>query len=191
VFALKFLCVGVCLDPIAEDRRVSEQVEALERVLSNTNTFWANAYHRGTVVLLLDRTQHTGEAIDGCRKALTTMFSMMLSRNPFPKFFGQLLEIFRTSQHIHRQIELNLIAGANFALAWVQKWLSKLDFNTISQGLPPPQRSKAVPTQVHMDAMLEPARRMITKLLEADGGFFREYHYLNPLMVDLADQLPV
>jgi hypothetical protein len=115
----------------------------------------------------------------------------MLPRNPFLENFGQLFEIFKISQHIHRLIELNLIAGANFALAWVRKWHSKLNFNTISQGLPPPQRSRAVPTQVHMDATLEPARRMITKLLEADGGFFREYHYLNPLMVDLADQLPV
>jgi hypothetical protein len=40
--------------------------------------------------------------------------------------------------------------------------------------------------QVHMDATLDPARRMITKLLKADAGFFREYHYLNPLMVDPA-----
>jgi hypothetical protein len=85
------------------------------------------------------------------------------------------LEIFRTSQRIHRVIELNLIACANFALAWVRKWHSKINFNTIS-----PE-----------DATLEPARRMITKLLDADVGFFREYHYLNPLMVDPADQLPV
>jgi hypothetical protein len=35
-----------------------------------------------------------------------------------------------------------------------------------------------------MDATLEPTRKMITKLLEADADFFREYHYLNPCMVD-------
>jgi hypothetical protein len=40
-----------------------------------------------------------------------------------------------------------------------------------------------------MDATLEPARRMITKLLEADANFFYEYHYLNPLMVDSSDQV--
>jgi hypothetical protein len=40
-----------------------------------------------------------------------------------------------------------------------------------------------------MDATLEPARRMITKLLEADASFFREYHYLNALMVDTSDQV--
>jgi hypothetical protein len=40
-----------------------------------------------------------------------------------------------------------------------------------------------------MDSTLEPARRMIAKLLEANVGFFREYHYLNPLMVDSADQV--
>jgi hypothetical protein len=100
------------------------------------------------------------------------MFSAMLPKNPLLENFGQLLEVFKTSQRIHQLIELNLVAGANFALGWVQKWHSKLNFNTISWGLPPPQRSRAIPMRVHLDAMLEPARRMITKLLEADAGFF-------------------
>jgi hypothetical protein len=145
-FALTLLSVGVCLDHVAEDRRVSEWVEALERVSSDTNTFWANAHHRGVVVLLQDRTQHIGESIDGCRKALTMMFSMMLPRNPFPENFGQLLEIFITSQRIHRLIELNLIVGTNFALPWVRKWHSKLNLNTISQvkGMCPRGNNKVV-----------------------------------------------
>jgi hypothetical protein len=29
-------------------------------------------------------------------------------------------------------IELNLIAGANFALAWVRKWHPQLNFNNMS-----------------------------------------------------------
>jgi hypothetical protein len=119
------------------------------------------------------------------------MFSVMLPRNPFPKNSSQLLKVFKMRQRIHLLIELSLVAGANFDLGWVRKWHSKLNFNTISQGLPPPQRSRAVPMQVHMDATLEPARRMITKLLEADAGFFREYHYLNSLLVDPSDQVPL
>jgi hypothetical protein len=39
-----------------------------------------------------------------------------------------------------------------------------------------------------MDAMLQPARRIIARLLEADANFFREYHYLNPLRIDDLDQ---
>jgi hypothetical protein len=39
-----------------------------------------------------------------------------------------------------------------------------------------------------MDAMLEPARRIIGRLLEADACFFHEYHYLNPLCIDDSDQ---
>jgi hypothetical protein len=93
-------------------------------------------------------------------------------REPFSREFGQLLEVFKTIQRIHCRIELNLVVGANYALGWVQKWHSKLNFNTMSRDLPPPQRSRAVPMQVHMDATLEPARMMITKLLEADTGFF-------------------
>jgi hypothetical protein len=34
---------GVCLDHVAEDRRVSKRAVALERVSSDTNTFWADA----------------------------------------------------------------------------------------------------------------------------------------------------
>jgi hypothetical protein len=106
------------------------------------------------------------------------MFSVMLPRNPLPENFGQLLKVFKTSRRIHRLMELNLFVGANFALDWVRKWHSKLNFNTISRGLPPPQRSRSTVLRVHMDATLEPARRMIAKLLEADAGFFREDHYL-------------
>jgi hypothetical protein len=40
-----------------------------------------------------------------------------------------------------------------------------------------------------MDVILQPARRMTVKLLEADANFFREYHYLNPLLVDSSDQV--
>jgi hypothetical protein len=38
-----------------------------------------------------------------------------------------------------------------------------------------------------MDAMLQPARRMIAKLIEANVAFFREYHY--PLLADSSDQV--
>jgi hypothetical protein len=42
--------------------------------------------------------------------------------------------------------------------------------------------------RVHMDATLQPARRIIARLLEADASFFLKYHYLNPLCVDDSDQ---
>jgi hypothetical protein len=38
-------------------------------------------------VLLQDHAQHIGEAVDGYRKALTTMHSVMLPRNPLPRTF--------------------------------------------------------------------------------------------------------
>jgi hypothetical protein len=177
------------LDPAAEDHQVSERVAALERVSLDTNTFWVDAHRRSAIVLLHDYVQHVGESVDGCRKTFTTMYSVMLPRNPPPENFGQLLEVFRTSRRIHRMIELNLVAGAYFALGWVRKWHPKLNFSTMSLGLPPPQRTRSVALRVHMDAMLQPVRRMITKLLEANVVFFREYHYLNPLLVDSSDQV--
>jgi hypothetical protein len=81
------------------------------------------------------------------------------------------------------------VAGANFALGWVQKWHPRLNFVTMSLGLPSSQRFRTVALQIHMDATLQPAQRMIARLLEADASFFREYHYLNPLRVDPSDQV--
>jgi hypothetical protein len=39
-----------------------------------------------------------------------------------------------------------------------------------------------------MDATLQPARRIISRLLKEDARFFHEHHYLNPLNVDDSDQ---
>jgi hypothetical protein len=84
-------------------------------------------------------------------------------------------------------IELNLIVGANFALSWVRKRHPQLNFNTISQGIPP-QRLRMVLMQAHMDTTIEPARRIIAWLLEADTQLFRERHYLDPLLAGPVDQ---
>jgi hypothetical protein len=135
-------------------------------------------------VLLQDRAQHIGEAVDGCRRSLTTMHSVMLPRNPLPGTFPQLLDVFRSSQRIHRLIELNLVAGANFALGWTHKWHPRLNYSSMSLNLPP----GGAMLRVHMDATLQPARRLIARLLQQDATFYREHHYLDPLGVDDSDQ---
>jgi hypothetical protein len=53
------------------------------------------------VVRLQDHAQHIAEPVEGCRRALTTMFSVMLPRNPFPASFRELLDVFKSSQRIH------------------------------------------------------------------------------------------
>jgi hypothetical protein len=105
-----------CLHPADEDRRVAERIADLERVSKDTNSLWADPRRRSAVVLLQDRAQHIGEAVNGCQRSLTTMYSIMLPRNSPPKNFKQLLDAFRSSQRIHRLIELNLVACANFSL---------------------------------------------------------------------------
>jgi hypothetical protein len=111
------------------------------------------------------------------------MHSMMLPRNPLPGTFPQPLAIFRSTQRIHRLIELNLVAGANFALGWTRKWHPRLNFISMSLSLP----SGGAQLRVHMDATLQPARRLIARLLQEDAAFFREHHYLDPLGVDDSD----
>jgi hypothetical protein len=179
---------GICLNPVDENRRVLERLEALERTFLNSGTFWIDPQRRSAIILLQDRVQHVGESIDGCKKSLITMFSAMISWNPPSENFGQLLDVFRMSHRIHRLIELNLVAGANFALGWIQKWHPRLNFVTMSLSLPSTQSSRSVALRVHMDATLQPTRRIIARLLETDANFFREYHYLNPLRVDQSDQ---
>jgi hypothetical protein len=169
------------LDTVAEDHRVNKRITALEWVSVNTNTFWSNVRRRQAVVRLQDHAQHIKEVVQGCQRALTTMFLVILPRILFPKNFRQLLSTFRTSEHIHRLIRLNHLAGANFALAWIQKWKPQTDFETISRGFPP-HRSKRVLMRAHVDATLEPAKRMISRVLEADASFVQEQHYLDPLL---------
>jgi hypothetical protein len=133
--------------------------------------------------LLQDCAQHIGESVDGCRQALTTMHSIMLPRNPLPTTFPLLLDTFRSSHRVHRLIELNLVAGANFALGWIRKWHPRLNYITMSLSLAPGGAS----LRIHMENTLQSARRLVARLLEADAAFFREYHYLDPLGVDDSD----
>jgi hypothetical protein len=157
---------------------------ALERSSEGVESFWSDPRRRRAIVLLQDRAQHIGEAADGCQRSLTTMYSVMLPRNPLPGTFPQLLDAFRSSQQIHRLIELNLVAGANFALGWTRKWHPRLNYSYMSLGLPP----GGAMLRVHMDATLQPTRRLIARLLQDDAVFFREHHYLDPLGVDDSDQ---
>jgi hypothetical protein len=55
--------------------------------LIDTNTFWIDPRCRNAIVLLQDHAQHIGEAVDGCRKSLTTMYSVVFPHNPLPENF--------------------------------------------------------------------------------------------------------
>jgi hypothetical protein len=90
-----FTCtVGTCLDLVGESRRVSERIAALQKAAQGTESLWSNLHRYRTIVLLQDHAQHIGEAIDGCRMSLTTMYSIMLHHNAMPRDFRQLLETF-------------------------------------------------------------------------------------------------
>jgi hypothetical protein len=111
------------------------------------------------------------------------MHSVMLPRNPLPKSFPLLLDAFRSNQRIHRLIKLNLVTGANFALGWMRKWHPRLNYSSMSLSYP----SGGASLRVHLENTLQPARRIIARLLREDAAFFREYHYLDPLGVDDSD----
>jgi hypothetical protein len=134
---ISFAIIGTCLDFAAEDHRVTERNAALEKMSAGIETLWSDPRCRSAIVLLQDRAQHIGESVDGSRRALTTLHSVMLPRNPLPASFPLLLETFRSSQRIHRLIELNLVAGANFSLGWIRKWHPRLNYSSMSLSLAP------------------------------------------------------
>jgi hypothetical protein len=86
------------LDFVGEARRVSERTADLEKASEGVDSLWSDPRRRRAIVLLQDRAQHIGEAIDGCQRSLTTMYSVMLPHNPLPGKFPQLLDAFRSSQ---------------------------------------------------------------------------------------------
>jgi hypothetical protein len=180
-----FAILGTCLDYAAEARRVAEQNAALEKTSEGIDSLWSDPRRRSAIVLLQNRAQHIRESVDGCRRALVTMHSVMLPRNPLPGSFPLLLNISRSSQRIHRLIELNLVAGANFALGWMRKWHPRLNYSSMSLSYP----SGGASLRVHLENTLQPARRIIARLLREDVAFFREYHYLDPLGIDDSDNL--
>jgi hypothetical protein len=178
-----FVILGTCLDCAAEARRVAERNAALEKTSEGIDSLWSDPRRRSAIILLQDRAQHIGESVDGCRRALITMHSVMLPRSPLPGSFPLLLDAFRSSQHIHQLIELNLVAGANFTLGWMRKWHPRLNYSSMSLSYP----SGGANLRVHLENTLQPARRIIAKLLREDAAFFHEYHYLVPLGVDDSD----
>jgi hypothetical protein len=89
------------------------------------------------------------------------MYSVMLPRNPLPGSFPLLLDTFRSSQRIHWLIELNLVASANFALGRIRKWHPRLNYSSMSLSYPPGGAN----LRVHLEATLQPARRIIARLL--------------------------
>jgi hypothetical protein len=135
-FVISFVLLGTCLDFAAEARRVAERNTALEKMSEGIESLWSDPRRRRAIVLLQDRAQHIGELVDGCRRALITMHSVIFPRNPLPGSFPLLLDAFRSSQHIHRLIELNLVAGANFALGWMRKWHPRLNYSSMSLSYP-------------------------------------------------------
>jgi hypothetical protein len=147
-----FVVPGTFLDFVSEARRVSERIAALERASEGIDSLWSDPRCHRAIVLLQDRAQHIREAVDGCRRSLTTMYSVMLPRNPLPGSFPLLLDAFRSSQRIHRPIELNLVAGANFALGWTRKWHPRLNYSSMSLIYPPGGAS----LRVHLEATFNP-----------------------------------
>jgi hypothetical protein len=87
---------GNCLHPADENRRVAEQIAALEKVSKDASSLWGDPRCHSVVVLLQDRAQHIGEDVDGCQKSLMTMHSV-IPHNPLPGSFMQLLDVFKSS----------------------------------------------------------------------------------------------
>jgi hypothetical protein len=82
-----FVILGTCLDFAVEARRVTERNTALEKASEGVDSLWSDPRCRRAIVLLQDRAQHIREAVDGFRRSLMTMHSVMLPRNPLPGTF--------------------------------------------------------------------------------------------------------
>jgi hypothetical protein len=113
-------------------------------------------------VLLRDCVDQIEGIVETCQKSLMTTLTVMLPRNHPPDNFRGLLDVFKSSRNIYHLVKLQLVAGAQFALAWVRKWKPKLDFDEMSKGFPA-CKSKGIHLKKHLKETLEPAKRMIDR----------------------------
>jgi hypothetical protein len=113
---VSFLCRGVFLQILDLFSHTTYQTTYASKLFSthpgyqtHPNTFWSDARRRQAIVWLQNRTHYIEETVEGCRRALMTLFLVMLRWNPFLQNFCQLLDTLRSSDHIHCFIRLNLV----------------------------------------------------------------------------------
>src|SRR4051812_47252327 len=88
------------------------------------------------------------------------------------------MEKFKTVHHIHDFIRAQMVAGTKFSLMWVKLHKPKLDLDKVAKGfLLKEKKHKRFSLTKFKKAVEAPADLMITKVLEADAGFFKNFRY--------------
>jgi hypothetical protein len=126
-------------------------------------------------VLLQDRVDQIEGTMESCRNALMTTLNVMLPRNPTPESLRRLLDKFKSTRNTHGLVKLQVVVGAQFALASIRIWKPKIDFGGMSKGFTA-RKGKEIRLKKHLEATMEPAKRMINRELEPDLGYFDDHH---------------
>jgi hypothetical protein len=119
-FNLHLSSADVCLDSVAEARRVNAHLIAAQtHANSIADNFWANRSKAMKLTLLQDRIAQAGILAKTSRGALALVYEAMFPLNKQPEGLPALLERFENGSAVYSFIQEHLRSGAVVALAFV------------------------------------------------------------------------
>ena len=120
-----------------------------------------------------DRVTQTQSFVDRCYDALGTVYGTMFPRNRQPSELSELLEIFKSAEDVRALVRKQMVAGAKLALIWVKICNSKIDFSAVVDKVLLKCSKRRINIDRHIEAVQEPAERIVDKILQMDDDFFR------------------
>lgn len=133
-FAL--LAVAICVSTAEEARRVEDRVNALVDLSGPHEVFWTDKSKASVIVRFEDRVEQVKNFFTACKKSLFMINKVMFPLDPRPKTLIALMLKFKNPAAVQRLVRLQLIAGAQMALAVVQAAYPQLNVSVAADTNP-------------------------------------------------------
>ena len=167
-------CVAdIRLNVQAENDRVNAKLNAADAVSVEYPTFWRDRSAASVFVRLQDRISQVQGFFKECSEALGSVWDVMMPLNARPHhgLFGLMME-FRNGQRVRSQVQKQLVARAEAALAFALARYPYLDLMKIAVGPPIDADGNKINLEIHYALARDPAEIIADKIvLESDPEY--------------------
>jgi hypothetical protein len=133
------LSADVCLDSVAEARRVNARLHAAQtHANSIADNFWADRSKAMKLTLLQDRIAQAGVLAETSRSALALVHEAMFPLNNQPEGLSALLDRFENGNAVYSFVREHLRCGAIVALSFVRAHYPEVNLELLKTLPPPP-----------------------------------------------------